>query len=154
MLLKKSMLKYLIYCQELMTQDIKLHETCKCKCRLDASVCNKKQLWNKEKCRCDCEELIGKGICDKRFIWNRSNCEFECDKLCDIGEYLDYQNYKCRKKLIDNIVEECSENIDGNEMIYSGTLNDYEKLCSSCKIYIALNYTILVQSTWYYLSYF
>ena len=82
-----------------MTQDIKLHETCKCKCRLDASVCNKKQLWNKEKCRCDCEELIGKGICDKRFIWNRSNCEFECDKLCDIGEYLDYQNYKGRKKI-------------------------------------------------------
>ena len=24
---------------------IKWHETCKCKCRLDASVCNKKQRW-------------------------------------------------------------------------------------------------------------
>ena len=37
-------------------------------------------------------------------------------------------------------------------MIYTGTLNDYEKLCSSCKIYIVLNYAIAVQSTWYYLS--
>ena len=45
------------------TIHIKWHETCKCKCRLDASVC-------KKKCRCECKELIGKGICDKRFIWN------------------------------------------------------------------------------------
>ena len=29
---------------------IKCHETCKCKCRLDASVCNKKQRWNNDKC--------------------------------------------------------------------------------------------------------
>ena len=31
---------------------IKWHETCKCKCRLDASVCNNKQRWNDDKCRC------------------------------------------------------------------------------------------------------
>ena len=53
---------------------IKWHETCKCKCGLDASVCNSKQHWNKDKCRCECKELIDKGICDKRFIWNPSNC--------------------------------------------------------------------------------
>ena len=46
----------------------------------------------------DCKELIEKEICDKRFIWNPSNCECECDKLCDIGEYLDYENCKFRKK--------------------------------------------------------
>ena len=45
------------------------------------------------------------------FIWNPSNCECECDKLCDVGEYSDYLNCKCRKKLIDKLVEECSENI-------------------------------------------
>ena len=28
------------------TRYIKLHKTCKCKCRLDASVCNNKQRWN------------------------------------------------------------------------------------------------------------
>ena len=28
---------------------------------------------------------------------------------------------------VDKLVEECSENIDGNEMIYNRTINDYEK---------------------------
>ena len=46
---------------------------CKCKCRLDASVCNNKQRWNNDKCRCECKELIDKGICDKEYIWNPSN---------------------------------------------------------------------------------
>ena len=36
---------------------------------------------------------------DKGFIWNPSNCECDCDKSCDIGEYLDYKNCKCRKKI-------------------------------------------------------
>ena len=56
--------------------------------------------------------MIDKGVCDKGFIWNPSNCECECDKSCDIGEYLDYENCKCRKKLVDKLVEECTENID------------------------------------------
>ena len=34
-----------------------------------------------------------------------------------VGEYLDYENCKCRKKLVDKQIEECSENIDGNKMI-------------------------------------
>ena len=67
---------------------IKWHETCKCKCKSDASVCNNKQKWNEDKCRCKCKELIEKGICDKGFVWNPSNCE--CDKSCNVGEYLDY----------------------------------------------------------------
>ena len=32
------------------TRHIEWHETCKCKCRLDASVCNNKQCWNNDKC--------------------------------------------------------------------------------------------------------
>ena len=56
-------------------------------------------------------------MCDKGFIWNPSNCECECDKSCDIGEYLDYKNCKCRKKIIDKLVEECSENIYENETL-------------------------------------
>ena len=59
------------------TRHIRWHETCKCKCRLDASVCNNKQGWNDDKCRCKCKELIDKGVCDKRYIWNPSNCECE-----------------------------------------------------------------------------
>ena len=49
---------------------------------------------------------------NKRFIWNPSNRECECDKLCDDGEYLDYVNCKSRKRLVDKLVEECSEIID------------------------------------------
>ena len=44
-------------------------------------------------------------------------CECECDKSCDVGEYLDYINYKCRKKLVDKLFEECSKNIGGNKMM-------------------------------------
>ena len=62
------------------TRHVKWHETCKCKCRLDSSVCNNKQRWNDNKCRCECKELIDKGICEKGFIWNPSNCECEFDK--------------------------------------------------------------------------
>ena len=49
-------------------------ETCKCECRLDASVSNNKQCWNNDKCRCECQKLTDKGI-----IWNPSNCECECN---------------------------------------------------------------------------
>ena len=90
------------------TRHIKWHEACKCKCRLDASVCNSKQLWNKDKCRCECKELIDEGVCDKEHAWNPSNCECECDKLCDFGKYLDYGNCKCRKGLVDKLVEKCN----------------------------------------------
>ena len=48
---------------------IKWHETFKCECRLDASVCNNKQGWNQDKCRYECKELIDKRICDKGFKW-------------------------------------------------------------------------------------
>ena len=46
------------------TRHIDWYETCKCKCRLDTSVCNNKQRWNNDKCRCECKELIDKGRCD------------------------------------------------------------------------------------------
>ena len=94
------------------TRHIKWHESCKCICRLDKIICNSKQRWNKDKCRCECKELIVKGVCDKGFIWNPSNCECECDKSCNIGGYLDYSNCKCRQKLVDPLVEECTKNID------------------------------------------
>ena len=81
------------------THQIEWNENFKCNGRLDASVCNKKQRWNKDKCRRECGELVDKGICDTGFIWNLSNCNCEYDKSCDIGEYLDYENYKCRKKI-------------------------------------------------------
>ena len=133
------------------TRHIEWHKTCKCKCRLDASICNNKQRWNKDKCRCECKELIDKGMGDKGFIWNPSNCECECDKSCDIGEYLDYTNCKCRERLIDKLVDECSENIDGNKMLYNETfnvipLNVYKKVCNFCMVYTVLFVAFLITS--------
>ena len=45
---------------------------------------------------------------------------------------------KSRKRLADKLVEKCSENIDEkklhpNKMIYNSTLNDHEKIFSSCE---------------------
>ena len=60
--------------------------TYKCKYRLDANVCNNKERWDEDKCRCESKELIDKGMCNKGFVWNPSNRECECDKLCGIGE--------------------------------------------------------------------
>ena len=84
----------------------------KCKCRLDAIVCNNKQLWNNDKCQCECKELIDKGVCDKGYAWNPSNCECECDKACNFSEYLDYENCKWRKKLVAPLIEECIETVE------------------------------------------
>ena len=78
------------------TKHIEWHEKCKCECKFGANVCNNKQ--HKDKCRCECKELVDKGVCNKGFIWNPSNCECECDISCDVGEYLDYENCKCREK--------------------------------------------------------
>ena len=91
------------------TRHIEWLETCKCKFRLDGSVCNNKQRWNDDKYRCECKELIGKGLCDKGFIWNPSDCDCECDKSCDVVEYLDDDTCKSKKKLVDKLVEECIE---------------------------------------------
>ena len=118
------------------TKHIEWHDTCKCKCRLDASVCRNKQRRNEDKCRCECRELIDKGMCEKGFIWNPSNCNCECDKSYDIGEYLDYKHCKCRRKIVGEFVKECSKNIAENEMVYNETfnilLNDYK--CNSCTL--------------------
>ena len=82
------------------------------------------------KCSFECKELIGKGTCDKGFIWNPSNC----DESCDVGEYLNYKNCRCRNKMVGELVEECIENIDENELIYNGTLSDNEKVFNSCTL--------------------
>ena len=82
---------------------------------------------------CECKELIDKSVCDKGFIWNPSNYECECDKSCDIGEYLDYSNCKCRKKLVDKLIEECTKSIDEVEIT-----SENEHKFSSGTLYIVL----------------
>ena len=89
-------------------------------------------------------ESIDKGICNKEFTWIPSNCESEYEESCDIGEYVDYK--KRRNKVVDKLLEKCSEDIDGNEILYNETLNAIPlntiplntKTCNSCTIYIVL----------------
>ena len=47
------------------TKHIKWQESCKCECKLNSSVCNNKQRWNEDKCRCESKELVDKQECDK-----------------------------------------------------------------------------------------
>ena len=117
------------------TRHTKWHETCNWRCRLDASVCNNKQHWNDDKCRCGCKELIDKGVCDNGYIWNPSNCECECDKSCDNRECLNYKNWKCIKKLADKLVEECTETVEEMKI---ASENKHKNKGSSCILYIVL----------------
>ena len=94
------------------TRFIEWHKKCKCEFRLDAFICKNNQRRNKNKWRCECKKLIDKGICNKGFIWNPSNCECECNKNCDFSEYLDNENCKCRKKLVDKLIDECTQTIE------------------------------------------
>ena len=47
---------------------------------MNSSVCNNKQKWNKDKCRCEYKKLVNKQECDKGIIWNSSCCECEYRK--------------------------------------------------------------------------
>ena len=61
-----------------------------------------------------------------------------------------YKNCNCRKKIIDKLVEECSENIDGHEMLYNETLDiissSDNKTSNSCVVYIILFSVFLIIS--------
>ena len=106
--------------------------------------CNNKQRWNEDKCRCEWKELVDKGVCD-------SNCKYECDKSCDIGEYLDYSNCKCRKRLINKLVEECTENIEETKLVEkTSAKNENKHKCSSCTVYIVLfSLSFAINIDWY-----
>ena len=93
----------------------------------------------------------------KEFIWNPSNCECKCDKTCDIGEYLDYENCKCRKKLVDKLIDECTETIEEVKLAkITVSENKNENKDSSCTVYILLMiviFTIFTGITIYFVYY-
>ena len=119
---------------------IEWHETCKCECKFGTNICNNKQCWNKDKCRCECQELVDKGMCDTGFIWSPSNCECECDKVCDVGEYLDYDNCKCKKKLVVPFIEECIKTVEEVKLAkITLAENKNSCKCCSCTVYTVLS---------------
>ena len=67
-----------------------------------------------------------------KIICNPNSCECECDKSCDVGEYLDNKICKCRKKIPDKLVEECTENIEEVNIV------EHKNKCSSCTANIML----------------
>ena len=98
------------------TRNVLWHESYKCVCRLNSSVCNNKQIWNSDTCRCDCNEDFTDIIsCDKGYVWNTSTCDtcvIQCDTWCKPGQYLDHKNCVCKNKLIVRLIEECTSIIN------------------------------------------
>ena len=111
------------------TRNVLWHGSCKCVSNLNSSVCNNKQIWNSDTCRCDCNEVFAGIInCTKGYTWNPSTCECQCDTWCKPGQYLDHKNCVCKNKLIGRLIEECTsvvnetmmnnkDNIDNNNAI-------------------------------------
>ena len=99
------------------TRNVLWYESCKCVCRLNSSLCNNKQIWNSDTCRCDCDEdFAGIINCTKGYIWNLSTCECQCDMWCKPGQYLDHKNCVCKIKLIVRVIPECTSVINETMM--------------------------------------
>ena len=78
-------------------------------------------------------------MCDKGFIWNPSNCECGCDKVYDVSEYLEYENCKCRKNLVDELVDECTETVEEVKLAKITLAEDENKYkCTSCTVSVVL----------------
>ena len=97
-------------------------------------------------------------VCDEVYIWNLSNCTCECDKLCDIGQYLDYKNCVCKKSLVDKLVQESLNVIDGDTM-YNETLSINPNDCPSRTHYVVLfivflSVSVIVGSTFIYFHWY
>ena len=95
------------------TLNVLWHESCKCVCKLNSSVCNNKQIWNSDTCRCDCnEDFAGIINCTKGYTWNPTTCECQCDMWCKAGQYLGHKICICKNKLIGRVIEECTSVIN------------------------------------------
>ena len=78
-------------------------------------------------------------MCDKGFIWNPNNCECECDKACNVGEYLDFENCKRRKKLADKLVDECSETVEEVKLAKITLAENCNNVNSVNPLYLMIN---------------
>ena len=65
--------------------------------------------------------------------------------MCDVGEYLDYEHCKCRKKLVDKLVDECTETIEEVKLAkITLAENENSNKCSSCTVYAVLFWTLML----------
>ena len=70
--------------------------------------------------------------------------ECKYDKSCNIGKYLDYSSCKCRKKLIDPLVEECTENIDETKLVNITVENENTSRYISYLVYKVLFFIFFI----------
>ena len=95
-------------------KNVSFHNSCKCGCLLDEKVCNNKQKWNKEKCRCECLEIEE---CESGSFWNVVNCRCEFKKAAAL------------------IVEEqCDTETD--DILQNRTITSIKKI-ENCKPFVA-----------------
>ena len=121
------------------TPNVLWHENCKCVCKLNSSVCNNKQIWNGDSCRCNCnEDFVGIRNCTKGYTLNPSTCECQCDTWCKPGQYLDHKNCVCKNKLIGRVIEECT-NVINETMI-----NNKDNITSNNNTYLILFIVFLI----------
>ena len=108
-IIKRVNMKVYIFLMRLNeTRKVLWHESCKCVCQLNSSVCNSKQIWNSDTCRCNCnEDFAGIISCDKGYTWNPNTCECQC--IC-------IKHCICKNKLIDRVISECTSLINENMM--------------------------------------
>ena len=133
------------------TRNVLWHESCKCVCKLNSSVCNNKQIWNSNACRCDYnEDFTGVVDCDKGYTCNPSNFECQCDICCKLGQYLDHKNCICKNKLIGRVIEECTSVI--NETMINN--NDRGNNNTLCNVFIDLFSVLLLVGYLYLCNYF
>ena len=136
------------------TRNVLWHESCKCVCKLNSSVCNNKQIWNSDTCRCDCNEDFA-GIINftKGYTWNPSTCECQCDTWCKPGQYLDHKNCICKNRLIGRLIEECTGVINETMMNNSNYDNDNDYDYNSI-IHVSIGFFLLAIICFCVVAYF
>ena len=92
------------------TRYVLWHESCKCVCKLNSSVCNNKQIWNSNTCRCDCNKDFAGMI--------------NCDMWCKPSQYLNHKNCVCKNKLVGRLISECTSVINETMMNNNDNNND------------------------------
>ena len=96
-------------------EEVNFHESCKCDCLLNETVCNDKQKWDENNCKCGCLKIKK---CDIGFSWNFNNCKCE-------------ESEKAAKLTTE---EECKEIID--DLPQNKTIS-ITKQVENCKPFVA-----------------
>ena len=125
-------------------RNILWHESCKCVCKLNSSVCNNKQIWNDDNCRSDYnEDFAGIINCTKRYTWNPSACECQCDTWCKPGQYLDHKNCVYKNKLVGRLIEECTSVINETMMNNNNNYDNNNDYDYNTIIYVSIRFFLL-----------